>query len=135
MSATNNKEFNLSNNEGTGIDSETNQISSESQSTSFEIDRAQFAHEFFLNQIMAIEEVTQIYQRFNPYEGIAEYWIMLERENRDVRRNIYSVEYDLLDRFGGLELLTHVVVRDDVGDINIADDAKEVYSNLEFNAA
>lgn len=111
-----------------------NQTSNQTQSSAIEVDDREVANQLFLSAVTGMEDVAQVYERFDIFENIAEYWIILEEENRDVRREIYHTEYDFLDHFGGMELLTHVVARNTTGDINLSNGAKEVYNSSEHNA-
>lgn len=125
MDSTNTSEFEFGNAEG--FNSGTNQLES-SESSKFIITEPELGNQSFLTQLEAFTPpITKVYERFDTVAEVVEFWILLDQEDREVKREIYGLEYDFMDRFGDMELITHVVPEGDFAESNITEDAKLIY--------
>lgn len=120
--------FNESNG-GIGVAISTYSInqSNETDNTTFEIPKHQLASNILFNRLIGYTDVRRIYQRYDEDQKVIEYWIIFAEENRGTRKEIYGIEYDLIDYFEDYQLILHVVAEDDIIDVNLADSARLVH--------
>ncbi|MEF8818849.1 MAG: hypothetical protein V5A31_10095 [Haloferacaceae archaeon] len=104
--------------------SQSSNLSQESGSSQFTIPKHQFATNLLLHKIDNIPQTRRVYQRFDDEGGVVEVWVIFEEEDRDARKEIYGIEYDLIEFFEDIELILHVAAEEDITDLNLANNSR-----------